>query len=68
HLLFYRAGHPETLVAREAEHWDPILFWAADALGAHFVMAEGVMHVGQPEPAIRAARAAFPTDPWSVAA
>lgn len=67
-LLFYRAGHPETLVAREAEHWDPILFWAADALGAHFVMAEGVMHVGQPEPAIRAARAAFPTDPWSVAA
>ena len=52
-LLFYRAGHPETLVAREAEHWDPILFWAADALGAHFVMAEGVMHVGQPEPAIK---------------
>ncbi len=67
-LLFYRAGHPDTLVAREAEHWDPILFWAADALGAHFVMAEGIMHVGQPEPAIKAARAAFPTDPWSVAA
>ena len=65
---FYRAGHPEALVAREAQHWDPILFWAADALGAHFVMAEGVMHVGQPEPAIKAARAAFPTDPWSVAA
>jgi chaperone required for assembly of F1-ATPase len=67
-LLFYRAGHPETLVAREAQHWDPVLFWAADALGAHFVMAEGVMHVAQPEPAIKAARAAFPTDPWSVAA
>ncbi|MCC8937118.1 ATPase, partial [Bradyrhizobium sp. Arg68] len=54
-LLFYRAGHPEALVAREAQHWDPVLFWAADTLGAHFVMAEGVMHVGQPEPAIRAA-------------
>ncbi|VIO75909.1 ATP12 family chaperone protein [Bradyrhizobium ivorense] len=67
-LLFYRAGHPEALVAREAQHWDPVLFWAADTLGAHFVMAEGVMHVGQPEPAIRAARAAFPSDPWSVAA
>ncbi|MCA6123628.1 ATPase [Bradyrhizobium sp. WSM 1704] len=67
-LLFYRAGHPETLVAREAQHWDPIVFWAADALGAHFVLAEGVMHVGQPEAAIKAARAAFPTDPWSVAA
>ena len=22
-LLFYRAGHPEALVAREAAHWDP---------------------------------------------
>ncbi len=48
-LLFYRAGHPEALVAREAEHWDPILFWAADALGAHFILAEGVVHVRQPE-------------------
>ncbi|QPF82388.1 ATPase [Bradyrhizobium genosp. L] len=67
-LLFYRAGHPETLVAREAAHWDPIVFWAADQLGAHFVLAEGIMHVGQPEAAIAAARAAFPTDPWSVAA
>ncbi len=67
-LLFYRAGHPETLVAREAQHWDPILFWAADALGAHFILTEGIMHVGQPEAAITAARSAFPADPWSVAA
>ena len=28
-LLFYRAGHPEALVAREAAHWDPVLSWAA---------------------------------------
>src|SRR5215210_2519970 len=28
-LLFYRAGHPEALVARETAHWDPLLFWAA---------------------------------------
>lgn len=67
-LLFYRAGHPETLVQREAAQWDPILFWAADTLGAHFILAEGIMHVGQPEAALKAARAAFPTDPWSVAA
>src|SRR6185437_1566052 len=67
-LLFYRAGHPEALVAREAEHWDPILFWAADALGAHFILAEGIVHVAQPESAIKAARAAFPNDSWSVAA
>ena len=67
-LLFYRAGHPDALVAREAEHWDPILFWAADELGAHFILSEGIVHVAQPEAAVKAAREAFPADPWSVAA
>jgi len=67
-LLFYRAGHPDTLVAREAAHWDPLLFWAADALGAHFILAEGIVHVRQPDSAIAAARAALPDDPWSIAA
>jgi chaperone required for assembly of F1-ATPase len=67
-LLFYRAGHPEALVAREAEHWDPVLFWAADALGAHFILTEGVVHVRQPDQAVAAARAALPADPWSIAA
>jgi chaperone required for assembly of F1-ATPase len=67
-LLFYRAGHPEALVAREAALWDPPLFWAAEALGAHFILAEGIVHVRQPDQAIAAARAALPSDPWSVAA
>ncbi|BCA05139.1 chaperone required for assembly of F1-ATPase [Bradyrhizobium diazoefficiens] len=67
-LLFYRAGHPEALVAREATHWDPVLFWAAETLGAHFILSEGIMHVKQPDEAIRAARAALPGDAWSVAA
>jgi chaperone required for assembly of F1-ATPase len=67
-LLFYRAGHPEGLVAREAAHWDPVLFWAADTLGAHFILSEGVMHVKQPDEAVQAARAALPGDAWPVAA
>ena len=67
-LVFYRAGHPEALVAREAAHWDPVLFWAAEALGAHFILSEGIMHVRQPDEAIQAARGALPEDPWSVAA
>jgi chaperone required for assembly of F1-ATPase len=67
-LLFYRAGHPEALVAREAALWDPVLFWAADTLGAHFILAEGIVHVQQPDSAIAAARATLPADPWSVAA
>ncbi len=67
-LLFYRAGHPQGLVAREAAHWDPVLFWAAESLGAHFILAEGVVHVRQPEQAVVAARAALPGDPWAIAA
>jgi chaperone required for assembly of F1-ATPase len=67
-LLFYRAGHPEGLVQREAQHWDPVLDWARDSLGAHFILAEGVMHVSQPASAIAAARAALPSDPWVIGA
>jgi chaperone required for assembly of F1-ATPase len=67
-LLFYRAGHPDALVKREARHWDPVLFWAADSLGAHFILAEGIVHVRQPDQAIAAARASLPTEAWSIAA
>ncbi len=67
-LLFYRAAHPEALVAREAAHWDPVLSWAANQLGAHFILSEGIVHAAQPPQAIKAARRAFPADPWSVAA
>jgi chaperone required for assembly of F1-ATPase len=67
-LLFYRAGHPDALVARESAHWDGVLFWAAENLGAHFILAQGIVHVRQPDAAIEAARAALPTDPWLIAA
>jgi chaperone required for assembly of F1-ATPase len=67
-LLFYRAGFPEGLMARQAEHWDPVLRWMADELGAHFILTEGVMHVRQPEPAIRTVRESLPETPWAVAA
>ena len=45
---------------RQARHWDPIVDWARDTLGARFVLAEGVMHVPQPPEAIAAAVAAIP--------
>ena len=67
-LLCYRAGHPEALVARESASWDPVLFWAADTLGAHFILGQGIVHVRQPDAAVAAARAALPDDPWSIAA
>ena len=55
-LLFYRASEPEGLVALQRRHWDPVLAWVGDALGARFAIAEGVMHVAQPAHAIAAAR------------
>ena len=67
-LLFYRAGGPQGLVERQARHWDPILQWAAEALGAKFYLGEGVVHVAQPEAALAAACGAVPNDPWRLGA
>ncbi len=47
-LLCYRAEGPADLVARQSAGWDPILDWAAEALGARLHVTTGVMHVGQP--------------------
>jgi chaperone required for assembly of F1-ATPase len=67
-LVCYRADTPAGLVARQARHWDPILGWARDTLGARFVLAEGVMFAAQPDHAIVAASAAIPSDPWRLGA
>jgi chaperone required for assembly of F1-ATPase len=67
-LVCYRAASPAGLVERQARHWDPILDWAREALGARFSVGEGVIHVAQPEPALAAARAAIPDDPWRLGA
>ena len=67
-LLFYRADFPEALAAKQGEHWDPVLRWAANNLGAHFILAQGIMPVGQPAQAIANARARLPADPWRIGA
>jgi chaperone required for assembly of F1-ATPase len=67
-LLFYRAASPQKLYDRQTLQWDPILAWARDALGADFRLGEGVVHVVQPEAALRAVAAAIPTDPWQLGA
>ncbi len=51
-LLFYRATHPETLVEAQQEHWDPLLDWYGEELGARFEVVDGVMHVVQPREAV----------------
>jgi chaperone required for assembly of F1-ATPase len=67
-LLCYRADTPEGLVRMQAQHWDPVLAWAHDSLGARFALGEGVTFVAQPEEAIAAARAAIPSGPWRLGA
>ncbi|MEP2474771.1 ATP12 family protein [Roseobacter sp.] len=46
-LLCYRAEQPVELVARQAQHWDPILDWAEMQLDARLAARSGVMHVPQ---------------------
>ncbi len=48
-LTCYRADSPESLVRRQATHWDPILAWAGQQLGGRFVTAVGIVHVAQDE-------------------
>ncbi|HTE76759.1 MAG TPA: ATP12 family protein [Xanthobacteraceae bacterium] len=61
-LVFYRAEAPAPLRARQAQHWDPIVAWARQALGADFQIATGVVHVVQSTAALNAAAAAIPHD------
>jgi chaperone required for assembly of F1-ATPase len=67
-LLLYRADQPEGLAASQAKHWDPVLDWARAALGARFVLTQGVTFVAQPPQAIAAAAKAIPADPWRLGA
>ena len=55
-LLCYRASEPQALAALQAEKWDPLLDWAAEALGARLVPATGVIHQPQDPAALACLR------------
>jgi chaperone required for assembly of F1-ATPase len=69
-LLCYRAEEPDTLVARQAYDFDPVLRWAAEQLGARFNVTAGIVHVAQPAEALAAIGAALDAydDPGALAA
>lgn len=69
-LVFYRADAPAGLVALQNERWNPVLDWAAARLNARFLLAEGVMHIAQPDGALAAVRAQAETlaKPFALAA
>jgi chaperone required for assembly of F1-ATPase len=47
-LLCYRAEGPASLVARQAQSWDPILAWARRRYDVDFVVTDGIIHAPQP--------------------
>ena len=56
----YRTEEPDTLVARQAHAFDPVLRWAAEQLGApRSTVSAGVTHVAQPIAALAAIGAAL---------
>lgn len=56
-LLCYRAEGPVDLVDLQARAWDPVLDWAAEALGARLRVTAGIVHVAQPPATLAALRA-----------
>jgi len=47
-LVCYRTDRPDTLAAREAAAWDPIVDWAAHRYGVRPLLRYGVVHAPQP--------------------
>ena len=58
-LVCYRASDPERLARAQDEAWRPVLDWAREAHDARFALAEGVMHVDQPDETLAAIRRAI---------
>lgn len=48
-LLCYREAVEEALARRQADHWQPLLDWAAEELDLPLICATGIVHQAQPE-------------------
>ena len=53
-LICSRAGEPHSLVEEQARHWDPLLAFAHEQLGARFICAQGIIFAEQPAVALEA--------------
>ena len=67
-LICYRALGPQALIARQAQSWDPMIAWSADALLAPLIATAGVIHIAQPEQSLaRLASCVTCLDPFRLA-
>jgi chaperone required for assembly of F1-ATPase len=63
------ADKPETLIARQAEQWDPLLVWARRRFDVEFEVVSGIIHRPQPASTIeRLSRAVAARSPFELAA
>ncbi len=67
-LICYRAEGPDRLVARQGEHWDPVLDWYRREHGARFMLSAGIRHVAQPAEALARIADLVPRDPLRLTA
>lgn len=68
-LLCYRAPETPELSRRQREAWDPLLTWAAEQVGAHLKVTEGIGHVAQASESLAALhRAILEFDDYGLAA
>ena len=58
-LLCYRAETPEDLVELQCAHWDAVLAWVKNNLGAAFEVRTGISHIDQPAQALAIISNAF---------
>lgn len=68
-LLCYRDDRQERLAREQAELWNPLLDWAARALGARLSITAGVVPVTQDRMALATLKALVDAlDPWALTA
>jgi chaperone required for assembly of F1-ATPase len=66
-LLCYRADGPDTLVARQAAAWDPLLDWARARYDVTFAVTQGIIPVAQPDETLARLEAAVAAlDPFTL--
>jgi chaperone required for assembly of F1-ATPase len=58
-LLCYRAHEPESLVARQAEAWQPLLDWASLAFDAPLTVTDAILPIEQPASSLAALKSAL---------
>jgi chaperone required for assembly of F1-ATPase len=64
----YFADGPDELIERQTRRWGPVLQWAEDTLGLHFVRVTGIRHEEQPAATLlRLARLAEHEDDFGLA-